>query len=95
MKVKILVRVKNNLDRTHVYQSADSIDTGRKKMMTKCKANPYKWYEFYTMKGTYLGCMQYRSERKDFVWSSKNVKSSRIATNVKKDGSLGSKVELW
>ncbi len=95
MKVKILVRVMNNLDRTRLFESANSIESGRKKMMAKCKANPYRWYEFYTIKGTYLGSMQYRSSGKDFVWSSKNTKSSKIASKVNKDGSLGSKVELW
>lgn len=95
MKVKILIKVMNNLERTHIYQYADSIDNGRKKMMPKCRSKPYEWFEFYTEKGTWLGSMQYRSVRKDFVWSPKNTESSRIASVVKKDGSLGSKVKLW
>ena len=95
--MKVLVRVKmlNDLERTNIYKVADDIDKGRKIAMKIAKSKPYDWVEIYTINKTYLGSLQYRSERKDYVYSGKNVKSSKTARIVRPDGSLGSEIKLW
>lgn len=95
MKVKVLIKTMNNLDRTKVYQYSDTINTARIRAMKKAKSNPYESYEFSTIQGKYLGFLMYRKERKDYIWVAVGRKNPKIGKKVSKDGSLGEDVKLW
>lgn len=88
MKVRVVTKILNNLERTVLYKTAEDIDAGRKIAMKSAKEKPYDTFIIYSMKSNkMLGGVQYSKVYKRYYWiSAKRGVKNRI---IRKDGTLG------